>query len=572
MAASKAKALSYAERATRYAQDIVSGRIESCSLVRLACDRHLSDLKRQKDKAWPYVWDADKGNLICQFAELMVHIKGKWAGKPIVLEDWQCFLLAVPFGWVRKADGLRRFREIYAEIPRKNAKSTMSAVIALYLAFADGESGAEGYSGATTRDQAMHVFQTAWLMVNTNPEFKRDLGLELGGTAQNPGPIYRLSDGSRFSPVVGQPGDGASPNVAVVDEYHEHSSPELYDTMKTGMGARTQPMLVVITTAGTDISSPCYDQHGRVVSVMKGTVQDEQLFAIVYGLDEDDDWQDFGCWRKANPNFGVSVFEEYLQAQHKEAMQSTSKQNINQTKHLNRWMNAGRSWMNMAQWRACARPDMRLEDFSGHRAWLGLDLASKVDMAALVAVIEVGPGEWATFSRAYLPSVTVDYPHNSHYRQWRDQGDLIVTDGARTDFQQVEEDAKEWARVLSVQELAFDPREASYLIQSIQVWCSFECVEIAQAAVHISEPMKELEGLVAAGKLLHPANPIFDWMMGNVVLKQTRLGPVKYFYPTKEREASKIDGPVALIMALKRAIAGDGYRPSTYETNDLRVF
>lgn len=557
----------FAERATQYARDVVRGKVKACKHVRLACARHLNDLKRKNDPNFPYAWNKAKANLIGVFAELMVHIKGKWAGKPIKLENWQCFCLCVPFGWVR-ADGTRRFREIYEEIPRKNAKSTMGAIIALFMSFCDGEEGAEGYSGATTLDQAMFVFKTAWMMVDKNPEFRTDMGLELGGTSKNPGPIYRLADGSKFAPVVGKPGDGASPHVAIVDEYHEHPSAELYDTMKTGMGARTQPMLVCITTAGTNISSACYEQHTRVVNVLQGTIQDEQLFGIIYGLDVDDDWQDFSCWPKANPNFGVSVFEDYLRAQHREAMTSAAKQNIIQTKHLNRWMNAGKSWMNMAKWSACARPELRIADLAGRKAWLGIDLASKIDMCALVAVVEMEDGSWAVFCRTYLPEETVDLPQNAAYRQWRDQGHLVVTEGARTDFGHIEEDAKAWAALLAVQELAFDPREASYLIQKIQSWASFTCVEIPQAAVHMSEPMKELEGLIYDEKMQHDDNPVMNWMMGNVVLKQTKLGPVKYFYPTKETQAAKIDGPVALIMAIKRALVGNT-TASVYEERGL---
>lgn len=569
MGKKRAKELSYAERATKYAQDVAKGRVRAGLGVRLACARHLADLERQKDASWPYAWEPEKGNRICRFAENMVHIKGKWAGQLIRLEDWQCFVLAVPFGWARKSDGLRRFREVYGEIPRKNGKSMLGAIVGLYLSFADSEPGAEVYSGATTLEQALEVFRPAWMMVDKNPEFRGHFGLELGGTSKNPGPIYCMKDGSRFAPVVGQPGDGASPHGAIVDEYHEHPTPDLYDTMKTGMGARLQPMMVVITTAGVDTSAPCFEHRGRVLDVLKGTVTNEELFGIIFGVDEKDDWKDFDVWRKANPNLGVSVFEDYLRGQHRDALQSASKQNILLTKHLNKWMNAGRAWMNMTKWEACARPGMRLEDFRGRRAWVSLDLASKVDIAAAVAVIEDGDG-WAMLCKAYLPEATVELPHNAHYRAWQAQGFLTVTDGARTDFQRIEDDLREWSEVLAVQELPFDPREASYLIQQIQTWASFECVEVPQAPAHMSEPMKELEGLVAAGKLAHPDDPVFNWMMGNVVLKQARGGgPVKYFYPAKEREAAKIDGPVALIMALKRALAGGGYEPSIYENEEL---
>jgi phage terminase large subunit-like protein len=559
----------YAERATQYARNVVRGKVKACLLVKLACKRHLDDLKRQNTSGFPYLWSKPAANRVCEFAQLMVHVKGEWAGKPITLEDWQCFSLAVPMGWIR-LDGTRRFREVYEEVPRKNAKSTKAGILGDYLTFADGEAGAEGYSGATGLEQALHTFKSAWQMVQKNPEFKEELGLDLGGTVKNPGPIHRLSDGSSFRAVVGDPGDGASPHVAIIDEYHEHPTPVLYDTMKTGMGARRQPLLFTITTAGVNTSHPCFELRSHAVRVLKGTIKDEQFFALIYTLDEKDDWKDFSVWPKANPNFGVSVKEEFLRGQHNKAMNSAAEQNIILTKHLNLWMNAGKSWMNMAKWAACARPELKLEDLAGKRAWLALDLASKVDIAARVAVVELDAdlGLWALFCRSYMPQETVDLPHNAHLRQWRDQGHLTVTDGARTDFGVIEDDIKRLSEILAVQELAYDPKEATYLIQGIQKWASFECVEIAQAAVHMSEPMKEMEGLIYDGKLLHDDNPVMNWMMGNVVLKSTAKGPVKYFYPTKDSLGAKIDGPVAAIMALKRALVNVN-TASVYEERGL---
>lgn len=548
-----ARVLSYSQRAKRYAEGVVKGKVLACKYVRLACQRHLDDLARSKDKAWPYKFDQEKGDKICRFAELMIHIKGKWAGQKIVLEDWQCFLLAVAFGWIRKSDGLRRFREVYWEIPRKNSKSTLGAVIGDYMLAADGEKGAEVYSGATSLDQALEVFRPAWLMAEKNADFRAHFGLELGGTAKNPGNIYSMSTASRFEPVIGKPGDGASPHCAIVDEYHEHKDSSLYDTMKTGMGARTQPMRVVITTAGVDTSAPCYDKHLESIKVLEGVMENDELFPCIYGVDEDDDWKSFETWKKANPNLGVSVFEDYLRGQLRDALQNVSQQNILQTKHLNRWMNAGAAWMNMVSWEKCKDDRLHLDDFRGRRAWLGLDLASKIDIASLAIILEASWG-WAYFAKHYLPADTIERPENAHYRKWRDEGWLTETDGARTDFTRIEDDIRDFAAMLAVQQLAFDPREASYLIQSIQAWASFECVEIPQGPAHMSEPMKEMEAAIYAEQIKHNGDPVLTWMMSNVVKKQARGGgPVKYYYPTKERDGAKIDGVVAGIMALSRA-------------------
>lgn len=556
--------LSYSKRAERYAKHVISGRILACELTRLACERHLKDLKRSKNRKYPFVFSEEKADRMCRFAERMVHTKGKWAqfdqDEPeaiyIHLEDWQCFLFAVPFGWVNRKSGYRRFREMYVEVPRKNSKSTCGAIVGDYMLVADGEPGAEVYSGATTLDQAMKIFEPAWLMVANNPEFKEELALELGGTPRNPGNIYQLATNSKFEPVVGKPGDGANPHCALIDEFHEHEGPEQYDTMKTGMGARTQPMLPIFTTAGVNTSGPCFAKHLEAIRVLQGTEENDQLFVLIYGIDAGDDWKNFDVWKKANPNFGISVFEDYLRSQLRDALQNPARQNAIRTKHLNEWLNAGKAWMNMVSWENCRRPELRIEQFAGKPCWLAFDLANKIDICSLVALFQYENG-YAWFSRHYLCEATVQLSHNTHYRAWAAMNPprIIVTPGARTDYREIEKDIRTFASSHAVQELAFDPKEASYLIENIQLWAGFPCTEISQGPALMSEPMKEMEALVQAGDLVHDGDPVLHWMMGNTVKKEARGGGVvKYYYPTKERDNLKIDGVVAGIMALRGAM------------------
>jgi phage terminase large subunit-like protein len=553
---------SYGARATEYARGVVSGKYPAGQLLRAACQRHLDDLERSKSDEFPYAFNprGKAGKLppaesICQFAENMLHVKGEWAGKTIVLEDWQCFLFAVAFGWVRKSGGMRRFRELYWEICRKNAKSTMGAIIGLYMTFVDGEAGADVLAGATSEVQAYFVFKPAWLMVKKNPEFAQRFEIRLSGTENNPGNIYSEKSGSSFRVIIGKPGDGDNPHCAIIDEYHEHSSSDQYDAMKTGMGARRQPLRAIITTAGTDTSGPCYDKHLEAKQVLEGAIENEEFFPVVYGIDAEDDYRDFEVWRKANPNMGVSVKEDYLRGLQRDAIQKPSETNAILTKNLNKWMSSGVAWMNMMKWAACARPTLTLEAMRKKRCWLGLDLASKIDIADLAYLFELEPGLFALFARHYLPSETIELPHNAHYRKWRDQGLIIETDGARTDFIRIEADIRDAQSQFAVQSLSFDPREANYLISNVQEWASFDCVEITQGPQQMSEPMKEMEGHVYSQKLLHPDDPVLNWMMGNVVKKLGRTGgAVKYYYPTKERDANKIDGIVAGIMALSRAM------------------
>jgi phage terminase large subunit-like protein len=570
-------ALTYAQRAERYARRILSGRIPACELTRLACQRHLEDLKRAKNRKYPYVFDEEKGNRICRFVERMVHVKGKWAQFDqehpeaiyIRLEDWQCFLYCVPFGWINRKTGLRRYTEMYVEVPRKNAKSTSGAGIGNYMAFADGEPGAEVYSGATSLDQAMKIFEPAWLMVANNPEFREMLGLELGGTPRNPGNIYQLGTNSKFEPVVGNPGDGSNPHCALIDEFHEHRDPALIETMSTGMGARTQPMLPIFTTAGVNTAGPCFKKHLEAVRVLRGTEQNDRLFVLIFGIDEGDDWKNFDVWIKANPNFNVSVFEDYLRAQLRKALQNPDQQNAIRTKHLNEWLNAGKGWMDMVAWEKCRKPSLQIDDFNGKPCWLAVDLANKIDLASLVALFE-HEGGYVLFAWHFLCEATVKLSHNTHYRAWEAAGKLIVTPGARTDFREIEGRIKSLAASHAVQDLSFDPREASYFISSIQEWAGFPCTEITQGPQMMSEPMKEMEALVRDGRFGWDGDPIVHWAMGNVVKKEARTGgPVKYYYPTKEQDHLKIDPVVAAIMALRGAMMGEPVFKSVYETRGL---
>jgi len=576
----------YSEIALNYCNDIISNKIPACNYVKLACKRHLADLEKSKDPDYPYRYDSELGDRRCKFSELLTHTKGKWAGKRISLEPHQIFMQCCIWGWVKKKNRKRRFSKAFIELPRKNGKSIDAATAGLYMLVADGEKGAECYSGATTEKQALEVFRPAWQMAHANPNLREKFGISLSGTPKNPTSIYRLSDMSRFELLVGNPGDGASPHCGIHDEYHESKTSDQIDTIETGMGSREQPLQLIITTAGTDTSLPCYDLHLRCIKILEGTIEDESQFAIIYSIDPDDKWQDFENWRKANPNYLISIEEDYLIRKHKETLTDVNKQNINLTKHLNVWTNAGTAWMNMTKWAACADPSLKLSDFVDQPCYAALDLASKIDICALVLLFEgkerniirtlVNPesGEeeekeitqkdFIVFGKYYLPEETIQLAGNDHYIKWVKEGYIIETPGARTDFLYIENDLKIINKDHPIIELAFDPREASYLISNVSDWLGSHlvdgeevsrCVEITQGPQLMSEPMKETEGRIYSQTLWHNGDPVMTWMMGNVVKKQGRnSGPVKYYYPTKDKNEFKIDGPVAMIMSVSRAM------------------
>jgi phage terminase large subunit-like protein len=541
--------------ALEYAQAVVKGKIIACKWVKLACKRHLDDLKASKRKAFPYYFDEAAATKVCTFLSLMPHTKGKWARKRelIVLEPWQCFAFVVLFGWKIKKNDRRRFRKAYFAVPRKNGKSIIGSGLGLYMFSVDGEFGAEVYSGATTEAQAWEVFRPAKQMLERTPELKDVLGAEVWAKA-----LLVPGDGSRFEPVIGKPGDGASPSCAIVDEYHEHDTSDLVDTMETGMGAREQPLLLMITTAGFNIAGPCYDQEVDAKKVLEGVLDDPELFALIYTIDEGDDWTKPAALRKANPNFGISVDEDFLLSQQRQAMQSASKQTRFKTKHLNIWCSAKSAWLNMLEWAKCADLTLRREQFKGERCYLTLDLASRSDICVLmlvfVRVIE-GKQHFYLFGDYYLPEAAIENAEKNAnaYRKWVIEGFLQQHDGAEIDFDLIEEDMLALVAEYGPDEVIFDPYRAAQLEQRLTK-NGKTAVEYRQTVPNMSLPMKELESAIKAGRVHHDGNPLLTWMMSNVVAK---LDAKDNIYPRKEKHEQKIDGPVAAIMGVGRAISGE---------------
>ncbi len=545
------KAYPHVAAGLKYAREVVAGKIPACKWVRLACQRQIDDLRRESDPRWPYRFDPKKAERVCKFVELLPHTKGKWAHKRerIKLEPWQQFGFTTVFGWVRKKDGLRRFREVYKEIPRKNGKSIDGAGVGLYMLSADNEFGAEVYSGATTEKQAWEVFRPARLMALRTPEFREAYAISV-----NASNLSRLEDGSRFEPLIGKPGDGASPSCAIVDEFHEHDSPELYDTMGTGMGAREQPLMYIITTAGANLAGPCYDKRSYAIKVLEGTLKDDELFAIIYTIDEDDDWTTEEALRKANPNFGVSVMEDYLLSRQRTAMQSASQQNTFKTKHLNIWVGARNAWMNMIAWGKCP-PRKTLPELAGRRCFIALDLASKVDVAAQLLIFPPTAEDpiWHVHGRYYLPEDVVEEKatsNHSHYATWAQQGLITLTPGNVIDYEYIMDDLRDFLSRFDVAEVPYDPWQATQLATQMLAEGA-PMVEMRQTVQNLSEPMKQMEALVLSKQFAHGNCPVLTWMVSNVVAKLDKKDNI---YPTKEKPENKIDGTVAAIMGIGRAI------------------
>jgi phage terminase large subunit-like protein len=526
------------EIARKYAEDIIKGRIPACELVQLSCRRHLNDLKSQSKRTFPYRFNPKKVEKVCKFISQLRHIKGKWAGTEIKLEPWQIFFLANVFGWERKSDGLRRFREAYLEVPRKNAKSTIAAGIGLYMLTADGEPGSEVYAGATTEKQAWEVFTPARLMSKRDAEFLEHFELTVAAKS-----IFSEATASKFEPIVGDPGDGASPHCSITDEYHEHATDNQYDTMATGMGAREQPLRLITTTAGVDISGPCYLKRDEVIKVLKGVIEDPEIFGLIYTLDDEDDWTDIKNWKKANPNYGISVNENYIQGRHRTARNNPAKRNIIRCKHLNQWMNAAVLWMDILKWKRCADTTISIDDFVGKKCVMSLDMATKIDLVAKAYIFEE-PGKRYLFLKYYAPEEAVI--NNPKYQQWVAQGWIKQTIGDVIDFNEIMDDLRDDSKRFDVQHIAYDPWQCTHLATEMMAEGA-PMMEYRNTVGTMSEPMKQLQAEAYARKLVYNGDPVLDWMMSNVTAQVDRKENI---FPRKEIDANKIDGVVAAIMAM----------------------
>jgi phage terminase large subunit-like protein len=524
-------------RADRYINGVLDGTILAPKLIILACERHRRDLERTD-----IYYDKEEANRQVWNMELLTHAKGRWQGQKIHLEDHQCFLMCSVFGWMKTATKTRRFRYVYSQKPRKNGKTLEAILMALIMLGPDGEPGAEVYLGAQSEESAKKIlYAPTKYIVDNNEGFRTRYGIE---TAQSS--IVIPANFSTLQAVIKKPGDGFSPSFACCDEFHEAQTDEQWDTFNTGMGARLQGILLVCTTAGYSVSSPCKTMRDDCVRMLEGTSDDDSTFAIIYEPDPGDDWQDPATLGKVNPNMGVSVSEEYLLDQLKRARRSATLQNAFKTKHLNTWCGARTAFMNMVAWQK-QKHDFRLEDFAGEECEVGLDLASKKDLCAASLVFRRGT-EYYTFHKFWCPESAAE--DNRDYQMYANQGHLVLTPGNMTDYAFIEQDILDWAKQFKIRSLAFDPFQATYMITRLQA-SYINCVEYPNTVKNISDPMKSVEALTLDGKLFNERrNKCMDWQTSCVMAKLDAKDNI--FCRKNEDGVAKIDGFVSLVFAMGR--------------------
>jgi phage terminase large subunit-like protein len=537
------------EKAAQYGRDVLSGRIKTGKLTRLAVERHNRDLKEAANRGLFFCEDSAR-RALTMFSFLR-HSKGEWAGQPIELEPWQAWIIACVFGWKYADTDKRRFRTVYEEIARKNGKTTKLSGIGLYGLTKDDEGGPEIYSAATKRDQARILFDEAVRMVRQSRPLSRRLDAQQHR-------IVNQTIFGKFEPLSadGNTMDGLNPHMALVDELHAHKTPEVWDVLKSALGARSQPLIWAITTAGFNKNGICYEVRDYAIKVLTGVIDDDSFFSIIYTLDEDDDWQDETNWIKANPNLGVSVSLDYLREQARQAgIMPTAKVNF-LTKHLNRWVTGESLWCNIERWRQCAAQYIGCGMETPVEVYLGLDLASVSDIASIGGVMIMADGSWKVFSKNYLPDDAVNNSLRKTtvpFRQWHEQGHLTLTPGNVIDYNWIKADIQKMLEELPVKEIAFDRWNSSQLVNDL-LEAGAPMIQFGQGFASMNAPMKELERRYLSGEIIHNNNPVLNWAMSNLVADQDPAGNIK---PAKNKSSEKIDPAVALIMAIGRAMLVD---------------
>jgi phage terminase large subunit-like protein len=572
--------LTYAETALQYCRDVVSGKTPACKWVHLACQRHLDDLVQSRSKEYKYRFDPVLAGKRCAMVEKFPHVKGHWAlhQELIKLEPWQCFITCSIFGWVSKETGLRRFRQAIILVPRKNAKTTWAAAIGLIFFAADGEPGSEVYTGATQRKQAFEVFSPASRMATRAAGFADWFGVSIGKSS-----MYIIEDGSKFEPVIGEPGDGPSPHLFIHDEFHEQPGWEQYNTAKTGMGARRQPLQLVISTAGVDIESPCHEIQEDLKKILQGDVINDRIFGVVYTVDDPEKWNTLAAAIEANPNYGVSVLEDYIKAELEEAIQRSSRQNSYKCKNLNIWVNARSAWMNMEKWKACAEPSLSIEEFLHEPCYEGYDLGARIDLTSRCKIFvrwRDGQKHYYLFARHYVPVDRANDGEHQQYERWLidceklapEHRFLVGHKGAEIQLAFVQKEVEDDVARFNYARLGFDPHQAMQMQQELTLRLGQDAqgnekvMDIPQTWKFLDPAMKETEAAVMSGRLHHNGDPVLRWAISNVVVNPDANDNV---FPRKENSASKIDPASALFNGMYLVLASPPPKQSVYATRGI---
>jgi len=540
----------------KYAEQVKSGKIVAGKFVHQAIERHEKDLQRSD-----MYFDHDAGAAALQFISILKHTKGKWSGERFEPLLWQQWVVYVLFGWKRK-DGSRRFRTAYIEVPRKNGKSTLMAAIANYMFYADNESGAEIYTGATTTKQAKIVFNESRAMVVNNSALKKITNVYQHHMTLRHDPVAKYEPTSREADNM----DGLNPSCAIIDEYHAHKTSAIYDVFKSALGARRQPLLLTITTAGFNRGAPCFQLRKTCQYILSGKKLDDSFFTIIFAPDDDDDWTLQRTWKKANPSIGHTISMSYLKDEFTQAKNNVGEQVNFKTKHLDMWSETSTTWIETSKWDAAINNGINDSHLSNWECYAGLDLASTRDITAMVLIFVNGE---KLFVKPYFfaPEDQIAIRSKADgvaYDTWVRQGYLIATPGNVADQNFIQGYIMQLAEKYRIKTIAYDRWNSTMLVTNLMAEGA-NMSPFAQSYAHMNVPTKMIDSKLYGGELQHDGNPVMSWMIGNVEISQDSSGNIK---PDKKKSQEKIDGVVGLAMAIGEWLTdkANPQQQSVYET------
>jgi len=556
--------------ATDYALRVVNGKENVCDYVQWACQRHLKDLRR---KNWPFEFSEHRANHVLEFVGHLKHYKGPFAGKAFEPLPWQVFVLANLFGWIDRKTGRRRFRRAYIEIPRKNGKTFLAGAIGLYGLFADQEEGPEIYTAATSKDQASLAYKDSRALYDACAPL-HDYGKATFYDLQFPerkGVMKPVSSESKRL-------DGLNPHFAIFDELHAWEPVKgeaLWDVFADGMGARAQPLILCITTAGFNQMGVCWKQREFVINMLRGNkgYDDDKYFGMIFTLDEGDDYRDRRMWKKANPNLGQGKEEEYLEGQVKEAEQMASRENAVKNKQFNIWTKAETKWLDVERWSKLSVDFFDDGELHGQRCFLGVDLSATRDLTATVYMFPSTRERRTLFlyPRFFIPEETLEIRARKEkipYPDWHREGFIQATPGNVVDYDFIREDINSHKELFNIQEIGIDPWNMAAIAPKL-IEDGFEVVQVRQGYASLSSPCKEFEKLILQERIHHDGNPVMNWCVENVTVDRDPADNIK---PKKDtNQFFRIDGVSAAVTGLARLLEEEGQRESVYEHRGLRV-
>lgn len=532
--------------------------------------RKLKDYKPSKFMADTSSYDKDEADFVVDFIEQLKHTKGEFYNKPFELIDWQEQIIRDIFG-ILKPDGYRQFTTAYIEVPKKCGKSELAAAVALYMLCADGEQRAEVYGCAADRDQSSLVFDVACDMVRLCPALQKRCDIRPSRKAINFGPTNSAYK-ALSADVAGK--SGVNVSALIFDELWVQKDPKFFQMMTVGTSdARKNPLHFIITTAGNDTNTICYELHQKAVDILEGRKKDPTFYPVIYGAKEDEDWTDPKVWMKANPSLGITIGIDKVEAACESAKQNPGEENAFRQLRLNQWVKQSVRWMPMDKWDAC-KWDFDEKDLEGRVCYGGLDLSSTTDLTCFCLVFppEYEEDRYIVMPYFWLPEDTLDLRvKRDHvpYDVWHRQGYIHTTEGNVVHYGYIENFIDDLGKKYNIREIAFDRWGAVQMVQNLE-GLGFTVVAMGQGFASMSPPTKELMKLTLEKKLAHNGHPVLRWNMDNIFIRQDPAGNIK---ADKAKSTEKIDGAIACIMALDRAIrCGNDTGESVYDSRGLLVF